>query len=104
MNVYKKALFYKKTINTILRDNKTDKDIKDQFKRAATSIVLNLAEGFGRFYSRDKKRFYITARGSVNECVACADIIYDSNIPDSFLKDSEEIAKMLTGLINRYNK
>jgi four helix bundle protein len=44
----------------------------------------------------------MTARASVNECVACLDVLYDSGIPDELLKQSETIAKMLSGLINKF--
>ena len=104
LNVYKKALTYKKAVNRVIMETKPDKDVKDQFKRAATSIILNIAEGFGKYHSQDKKRYYLQARGSINECVACLDIIYEEKPPEKLLEESEEIAKMLTGLINRFNK
>jgi four helix bundle protein len=42
--------------------------MKDQLFRAATSIPLNLAEGNARYTSKDKKRFYLTAYSSLQEC------------------------------------
>jgi four helix bundle protein len=38
-----------------------------QTRRAASSITANLAEGFARYYFKDKVRFYYNARGSVSE-------------------------------------
>ena len=38
--------------------------------RASTSIVLNLAEGAGKLSKADKRRFYLTARGSATESAA----------------------------------
>lgn len=37
----------------------------DQIKRAAVSIVSNIAEGFGRATYKDKVYFYVMANGSV---------------------------------------
>jgi four helix bundle protein len=51
------------------------RDLKDQIERATTSIVLNIAEGAGRFSRRDKRRFYEIARGSATEVAAVTDIL-----------------------------
>jgi four helix bundle protein len=48
--------------------------LADQLTRASISIVLNLAEGAGKFSSADKRRFYLTARGSATESAALLDI------------------------------
>ena len=48
--------------------------LKDQLARASSSIVLNLAEGYGRLSRADKKRFYIIAFGSIRECQSIVDI------------------------------
>ncbi|PIR94099.1 four helix bundle protein [Candidatus Falkowbacteria bacterium CG10_big_fil_rev_8_21_14_0_10_39_11] len=38
-----------------------------QIRRSASSITANLAEGFGRYYFKDKIRFYYMARSSNTE-------------------------------------
>lgn len=48
-------------------------DLKDQLKRAALSIVLNIAEGAGKYSSADQRRYYAVARGSAFECYAVVD-------------------------------
>ncbi len=101
-DVYRLSLEYRKAIKKILSENKVDRDIADQIRRASSSITLNIAEGFGRFHKAEKRHMYVTARASINECVACADIIFDAKIPDDFLRVSEMLAKMLSGLINKF--
>ena len=49
--------------------------LKDQLKRAAFSVPLNIAEGTGKSGQADRKRFYSIARGSAMECAAICDII-----------------------------
>ena len=44
--------------------------LSSDMKRAANSVAHNFAEGFGRFESRDKTRFYKIARGSAYELIS----------------------------------
>ena len=41
--------------------------LKSQLERSAISITSNIAEGFGRQTNKDKKHFYVMARGSAYE-------------------------------------
>jgi len=50
-------------------------ELRDQLERASISIVLNVAEGAGRFSPPDKARFYAIARGSATECGALVDLL-----------------------------
>lgn len=45
----------------------TDSALKDQLRRAALSVMNNIAEGFGRFSSKEKIRFLEIAQSSANE-------------------------------------
>jgi four helix bundle protein len=47
--------------------------IADQLRRAAVSIPLNIAEGYGKRGVDDRGRFYDIARGSAHECGAILD-------------------------------
>jgi four helix bundle protein len=49
--------------------------LRDQLDRASTSILLNIAEGSGRFARADKAQFYLIARGSAMECAAVLDVL-----------------------------
>lgn len=44
--------------------------LRDHLLRASSSVVLNLAEGAGRFRSPDQQKFYRIAHGSFQECQA----------------------------------
>jgi four helix bundle protein len=49
--------------------------LRDQLDRAATSVVLNVAEGAGEFSKDEKQRFYRMARRSATETAAILDIL-----------------------------
>ena len=42
-------------------------NLSDQLRRAASSILLNIAEGYGRYHYLDRLRFMYIARGSLAE-------------------------------------
>src|SRR5512135_1256189 len=45
-------------------------NLADQLRRAAVSVTLNIAEGYGRYHYLDSLRFYYIARGSLNEVLS----------------------------------
>ena len=106
LDVYRKAKDLNKEILKFLRENKQiDSYIRDQLKRASISIVINIAEGSGKFSKADKRNFYTIARGSVYECVSLLELISDERQIgeenfNEFYQKFETISKMLLGLIN----
>lgn len=75
--------------------------IRDQLKRASSSITLNLAEGSGKMSNKDKLRFYAIARGSAMECAAICDVLKLTEPQLSALAEKakeplEEIVRILT--------
>jgi four helix bundle protein len=69
LNVYK---LYEKLSDLIWYDfdkwdNKVQKSIGYQILRSADSIFANIAEGFGRYSPADRKKFYLSSRGSFEE-------------------------------------
>ncbi|MCE9574740.1 MAG: four helix bundle protein [Deltaproteobacteria bacterium] len=57
---------------SITRIHATNRDLADQLQRAASSVVLNLAEGAQR-RGRDRAHSYRIAAGSAAESRACLD-------------------------------
>ena len=49
--------------------------LRDQFERASLSIVLNLAEGSGKPTTKDRRKFYAIAMGSLRETQALLKIL-----------------------------
>lgn len=49
--------------------------LRDQLERASVSVVLNIAEGSGRFSRGEKRRHYSSAHGSAVESAAVLDLL-----------------------------
>ncbi len=74
LRIYKVAVEMCRDAGRIARlIEKHDRDLAQQLRKAATSVVLNIAEGSGSFGGHRKQRYH-TALGSAHEVVA----IYDS--------------------------
>lgn len=69
---YRLALEYYRECEQI--QSQVPAHLRDQLLRAASSIVLNIAEGSGKNTSKDQQRYYSIARGSLRECQAIHDL------------------------------
>jgi four helix bundle protein len=81
-------------------------ELASQLRRAATSVLLNLAEGSMKRSDAEFNRFLMISVGSVSEIVAILDICFDlnyinSSIHQQFMLKCESIAKRLYGFSRR---
>ena len=103
--VYQKSLDFTNTVYDVTlkfpRDEKFS--LVDQFRRAAISISLNIAEGYGGSHA-EFKRYLNISKGSTRECVALITIAkmrkYIDHKEEQELKSfCAELSRMLSGLI-----
>ena len=71
--------------------------LRDQLHRAASSVVLNLAEGSGRSSKAEQKRFFEIAFGSLRECQAVLDLCASAS--DETVECADKLAAHLFRLI-----
>ena len=103
--VYKKAkIFYRNilSVSALLKDFA----LKDQIRRAALSIVLNIAEGSAKKSDKEFAKFLQVSLGSVNEVFACLDIMLENKLIskgnfDKLKSQCEDIAKQLGGFFKK---
>ncbi len=72
--------------------------LRDQLKRASSSVCLNLAEGYGRMSSGDICRFYKMAFGSLREVQAIFDL---GNFSNAQAEQLDHLAASLYQLIRK---
>jgi four helix bundle protein len=105
LDVYQLAIEFVAQANDIIERLPRGRGyLADQLQRAALSIVLNIAEGAGKFSPADKAVFYTRARASATECAAVLDVCRKLNLLATTSTDDnkailERIAQMLTKLI-----
>jgi four helix bundle protein len=77
LRVYQLALEGVVMIYQLTRDPAIAKDFSlvDQIRRAALSVMANIAEGYGRRTQKDFAQFVSIAMGSVNEVLAFLQVI-----------------------------
>lgn len=80
--------------------------MRDQLRRAANSIPLNIAEGAGEFAPAEKARFYRMARRSATECagqiLVCRRLgLLDAPRAEAALDVLRRVIAMLVTLVRR---
>ena len=106
LEVYQEAIAFIAWLSTLLEESVRIGEDKDQLDRASTSIPLNIAEGNGKYTSKDRCRFFDIAHGSALECAAGLDVLVTKRkcVPEEIRPGKERlqgIVRMLMGLIKR---
>ena len=63
LEVYREAVAFVAWLSAVLEEAERVGEVKDQLDRASTSIPLNIAEGNGKYASKDRCRFFDIAHG-----------------------------------------
>ena len=81
-----------------------DYDLRSQIRRAAVSVMSNIAEGFERSGTGEFNQFLATAKGSAGEVRSQLYVALDQNyLPDAvvgrLLEQAAEVGRMIGGLM-----
>jgi four helix bundle protein len=77
-------------------------NLADQLRRASTSIVLNIAEGYGRYHYLDSLRFYYIARGSMMEVLSALIDCDDRSYTHAEISQQRELCHAALRSLNGY--
>jgi four helix bundle protein len=105
LDVYRVAVELRATVTTAIA-KRGSRELRDQFGRASSSVILNLCEGAGRWDAADKRRFYVISRGSAFEMAgALALLRTEEALTATEYKVAKELVvrvmQMLTALCKR---
>lgn len=103
--VYRKALEFTRFVRSVTSTFPKEEafGLVSQFRKAADSIVLNIAEGAGNSSQKEFARFLDFSIRSGFECIACSDIAVlngyiQDNTYDQLSTRVNELVAMLHGL------
>ncbi len=104
LQVYQESVAFVSWLEPLLDKLPKTIAVRDQLDRASTSIVLNLAEGNGKFTAPDRCRFFDISRGSALECAASLDVLAakgrcEAEVVSAGKERLRKIVSMLVGLI-----
>lgn len=104
LTVYQKAKSFHFDCKNIINSGILEPYIIDQLGRASYSIPLNIAEGSAKLSKRDRRNFFVIARGSLFECASILELLFDENHItkleyDKLLHSAEELSKILYSMI-----
>ena len=110
LEVYKKAFELNRKVYFLLKERKNIASyVRDQLGRASLSVMLNIAEGSGRYSNKDRRNFFVIARSSAFECSAIIDFLFSANEIEEqerifFNEGLEEISRILFVMIKNLEK
>lgn len=112
---YKKLQLYRSAHQLVLRvyrltaryPREEQFGLTSQMRRASVSVPANIIEGWARSTHKDKRSFYIIARGSLAELLYYLDLSAElSLISQEDAQETqllaEETMRLLQGLINKF--
>ena len=107
LEVYKKARHVHTIIYQLTKDlNSIPRYTTEQLGRASLSIMLNIAEGSAKIGEKDRRKFYVIARGSVFECASLIQFLNDEKelstaVSANLLSNYDELSRMLFVMIRK---
>ncbi|RME78927.1 MAG: four helix bundle protein [Chloroflexi bacterium] len=106
IQAWKKARYLTRKIYSVTGDSRFSRDfgLRDQLRRAATSIMLNIAEGYARKTGKEFVRYLYIARASAAEVQSALYVAIDQAYIteeefNALYHEAEEVSKMITGFI-----
>jgi four helix bundle protein len=105
--IWSEARAFRKELSPVILSMSANKDfsIMDQLKRAALSVMTNIAEGFERGSTREFIQFLVIAKASLGEVrsllyAAEDDNIITTEINQKYQQSALQLSSKLMGFIN----
>jgi len=105
LELYKSAREFRKKMYGVTRrlPDFEKFELASQIRRATVSLTNNIAEGHGRYHFADQVRFFLGARGSLQELIDDLNVCDDEKyLGEDEVAELKKEAWRILGLINGY--
>ncbi len=107
LNVWQESIKLVKDVYIITKEFPPEEkyNLTKHLKESSRGTAANIAEGFGRYFYKEKLQFYGIARGCLNEVINDIEISYQTNLISNIIytriiNQTEIIGKMLNSMIS----
>lgn len=105
LEVYQISIQFIEWLNPYWNNLKSNPALMDQLNRASISIPLNIAEGNGKSYPKERKKFIEISRSSALESASCLNVANVKNLISQEISNEGKtfllsIVKMVSKLIS----
>jgi four helix bundle protein len=77
-------------------------ELRDQLRRAALSVPLNIGEAAGRASEADAARHFAIARGSAMECAAVLDVMHTLGlVAESHHREANDLLARVVAMLTK---
>jgi four helix bundle protein len=105
LDVYQAALTLVACLDPVLASFSCSADLCSKLDKSTTSIVLNIAEGNGRFTGADKSKFYQTAHKATIHSSALLDLAGSSGMNEAeHIAESRTVLRRLAAMLKELSK
>jgi four helix bundle protein len=100
LQAYQQSLAFAAWSEALLERIPRTAAVHNQLDRARTSIVLNIAEGNGKFTAADRCKYLDSAHGSALECAGCLDLLFVKRmLNETELDEGKSLLSSVVGLV-----
>jgi len=105
LDVYQVALKLIAWLDPVLTKSSCSTDLRSKLDKSTTSIVLNIAEGNGRFTGADQSKFYETAYKATIQSASLLDLADGSRLDEvARVEDGRELLRRVAAMLTALSK
>ena len=104
LEVYQTALLFTKWVENVIESSSCSSDLLAKLDKSSTGIVLNIAEGNGRFSKTDQIRFLRISHKATIQSASLVDLAVVDSLSDVKTKDGKNMLRQIAAMLISLSK